>query len=153
MRGRDFSDTDTETSPKVVVVNEVMANRFWPGQDAVGKRFKFASEDFYREVAGVSRNTKINRLTEAGLAYIYVPLSQNYSQFITLHVQTAGEPTTMVCPIRSLVQSMDANLPIQNVRTMRDTLTRSLGGQQQQSTLMTFSGFLALLLPQSDSTV
>jgi len=146
IHGRDFSDTDTETSPQVVVINEVMANRFWPGQDAVGKRFKFFGENFYREVAGVSKNTKVNSLTDAGLAYIYVPLSQNYSAAATLHVQTAGDPASMIPAMRDLIKSMDANMPVQNIRTLRDSVTRSLAGQQQQSQLMTFLGFLALLL-------
>ena len=146
VRGRDFSDTDTETSPKVVVINEVMANRFWPGQDAVGKRFKFFGEDFYREVAGIAKNTKVNSLTEAGLSFIYVPFSQNYAAGVTLHVQTAGDAAAMTSPLRGVIQSLDANLRVQNVRTVRERVTQSLGGQQQQSQLMTFLGFLALLL-------
>jgi len=144
--GRDFADTDTETSPKAVIINEIMANRFWPSQDPIGKRFKFFGEDFYREVVGVAKNTKVNNLTEAGISYIYVPLTQNYSPAITLIVQTQSEPTSMVSPLRALVQSMDANIPVQNVRTLRERLTRSLGNQQQQSTLMTAAGILALLL-------
>ena len=146
VRGRDFSDTDTEMSPKVVIVNEVMANRFWPGVDPIGKRFKFFGEEFYREVAGVSKNTKVNSLTEAGLSYIYVPLTQNYTANVTLHVQTVGDPAAMTSPLRGVIQSLDANLQVQNVRTVRERVTRSLGGQYQQSQLMTFLGFLALLL-------
>src|SRR5262249_53456818 len=73
LQGRDFSEQDGEDAPKVVIINETMAKRFWPGESALGKRFKFFGEDFYREVTGVARDTKYNSLTEASTPFIYLP--------------------------------------------------------------------------------
>ncbi len=146
LQGRDFSEQDGEDAPKVVVINETMAKRFWPGESALGKRFKFFGEDFYREVAGVARDTKYNSLTEAGAPFIYVPLSQNYVPNGTLHVRTTGDAAQMTAAVRSVVKELIPNLQLGGVQTLRERLDQSLTGQQQQTRLLTVFGLLALLL-------
>ena len=92
LRGRDFAETDNEKAPKVVIINEAMANRFWPDQDAIGKRFKFFGDQDFREVVAVSRDSKINSLTEQRRPFVYTPMLQEYSPQMTLEVRTSSDP-------------------------------------------------------------
>jgi predicted permease len=145
-QGRDFTEQDGENAPQIVVINETMAKRFWPNESAVGKRFKFFGEEFYREVAGVARDTKYNSLTEAGTPFIYLPLLQNYNDTGTLHVRTAGDPTKVTAAVRDIARSLVPNLQLGNVQTLSERIDQSLTGQRSQTTLLSVFGLLALLL-------
>jgi putative ABC transport system permease protein len=144
--GRDFTERDAENAPHVVVVNETMARRFWPNQSAVGKRFKFFGEEFYREVVGVARDTKYNDLTEANTPFIYVPLLQNYADAGTLHVRAAGDAAQITAAVRGVVKELAPNLLLLDVQTLSDRIDQSLNGQRSQTRLLAFFGLLALLL-------
>ncbi len=144
--GRDFTERDAENAPHVVVVNETMARRFWPNQSAVGKRFKFFGEEFYREVVGVARDTKYNDLTEANTPFIYVPLLQNYAGAGTLHVRAAGDAAQITAAVRGVVKGLAPNLLLLEVQTLSDRIDQSLNGQRSQTRLLAFFGLLALLL-------
>jgi putative ABC transport system permease protein len=144
--GRDFTERDAENAPHVVVVNETMARRFWPNQSAVGKRFKFFGEEFYREVVGVARDTKYNGLTESNTPFIYVPLLQNYADAGTLHVRAAGDAAQITAAVRGVVKELAPNLLLLDVQTLSDRIDQSLNGQRSQTRLLAFFGLLALLL-------
>jgi predicted permease len=146
LQGRDFSEQDGEGAPQVVIINETMARRFWPNQDAIGKRFKFFGEEFYREVVGVARDTKYNGLTEANTPFIYVPLLQNYSGAGTLHVRATGDAAQITAAVRGVVKELAPNVPLLNVQTLSDRVDQSLNGQRLQTRLLAFFGLLALLL-------
>src|SRR5262249_28884305 len=104
--GRDFTERDGENARQVVIVNETMARRFWPNQNAVGKRFKFFGEEFYREVVGVARDTKYNSLIEANTPFIYLPLLQNYADAGTLHVRAAGDVGQITAAVRGVTKEL-----------------------------------------------
>jgi predicted permease len=146
LQGRDFSERDDENAPKVVIINETMARRFWPDQDAIGKRFKFFGEEFYREVVGVARDTKYNDLTEANTPFIYAPLLQNYSNAGTLHVRTTGDATQITAAVRGVAKELAANVSLLNVQTLGARIDQSLDGPRAQTRLLAFFGLLALLL-------
>jgi putative ABC transport system permease protein len=146
LHGRDFNEQDGESAPKVVIINETMARRFWPNQDAIGKRFKFFGEEFYREVVGVARDTKYNGLTEANTPFIYVPLLQNYADAGTLHVRATGDAAQITAAVRGVAKELAPNLPLLNVQTLGDRVDQSLDGQRSQTRLLAFFGLLALLL-------
>ncbi len=146
LQGRDFSERDDENAPKVVIINETMARRFWPNQDAIGKRFKFFGEEFYREVVGVARDAKYNDLTEANTPFIYTPLLQNYSNAGTLHVRTTGDATQINAAVRGVAKELAANVSLLNVQTLGARIDQSLDGPRAQTRLLAFFGLLALLL-------
>jgi putative ABC transport system permease protein len=123
-----------------------MARRFWPSQDAVGKRFKFFGDETYREVVGVARDTKYNSLTEANAPFIYMPLLQNYADAGTLHVRATGDPAQMTAAVRGVVKELAPNLPLLNVQTLDDRIAQSLDGQRSQTRLLALFGLLGLLL-------
>ena len=92
VKGREFTDSDRKDTTLVVIANEAMAKHFWPGQDAVGKRFHFFGETQLREVVGVVRDTVVNNIGEEPQPLAYLPMTQDYSPAATMQVRTVGPP-------------------------------------------------------------
>ena len=146
VRGRDFVTTDGPGAPLVVVINEVMAERFWPGADPIGKRFKFFGDDAFTTVIGVARNAKYNGVVEDPIPYIYQPLRQNYSPAATLHIRANGDAASLSAAIRREVQQIDPTISVFNIRTLEDQVAVSLAPLRTNVILLTTFGALALLL-------
>lgn len=146
MRGRDFTTGDTETSPKVVVINQTMAERFWPGQDPIGRRFKFFGDEDYTTVIGVAKDSKYNGVAEDPIPFIYEPLRQNYTPAGTLHVRAAGDAAQLAGAVRRQVQEVDPTLSVFDVRTLEQQVSESLQPLRMNVVLLTVFGALALLL-------
>jgi predicted permease len=146
VRGRDFTTTDAPGTPLVVVVNQTMAERFWPGEDAVGKRFKFFGDDAFTTIVGVARNAKYNGVIEEPIPFIYQPLRQNYSPAASLHVRADGNAAALAPAVRREAQQLDPTLSVFNVRTLEDQVALALGPLRTNVILLTAFGTLALLL-------
>jgi putative ABC transport system permease protein len=146
LAGRDLAPTDREGAPLAVVINDAMARRFWAGQDAVGKRFKFFGDEMFREVVGVVENTKLFTLGEDPQAQAYLPLEQTYEPAMVLHVRTSGDPRALVGTVRREIQALDPALPITNVQTVGDLLGQALWAPRMAAGLLTVFGLLALVL-------
>ncbi|HET9532774.1 MAG TPA: ABC transporter permease [Blastocatellia bacterium] len=146
LRGRDFLDSDRENTTRVVIVNDAMAQRFWPGQEAIGKRFKFFGDESFYEIVGIARNSNAIFLGEDPRPIIYQPMLQSYSAFAVLYVRTAGDPSNGLGTVRNEVQALDRNLPITNVSTMSDVIGQGLWAPRMGAALLAVFGGLALLL-------
>jgi macrolide transport system ATP-binding/permease protein len=147
LSGRVFTDTDTETAPSVVVINQEMARRYWPGQSAIGKRISFkGSQGPFCEVIGIVRTGKYRNLKEDSLPYIYLPLSQNYRSRMTLLVRTEGEPAALLQAIRNEVHYLDKNLPLFGVKTLEEHLALGMAVERNTAILIGSFASLALLL-------
>jgi predicted permease len=146
LRGRDFAEADNQQAPKVMIVNEAMAARFWPGQDVLGKRLKLFGDQDFREVVGLVADSKYNSLTEPRRAFMYIPLQQEYAPQINLHVRTSSDAKGMVSALRNEVQQIDPSLPVLNIQTLSERVENSLGGERRQATLLGSGGILALIL-------
>jgi predicted permease len=144
--GRDFTRTDGAGAPLVVIVNETMAERFWPGAGAIGKRFKFFGDADFTTVIGVARNSKYNGVNEAPIPFIYQPLLQNYTPQATLHVRADGNASALAGPVRGAVQEIDPTLSVFNVRTLADQVFGSLAPVRTNVIVMAAFGVLALAL-------
>jgi predicted permease len=149
LRGREFTDDDRAGAPKVAVVNDVMAERLWPGQDPIGKRItmeqKPAGTDYWT-VVGVVRHGKHRTLDETPRPVYYLPLWQEYSGTATLHLRAGGDALALAAPVRALVQSLDASLPLFHVRTMRQHLGTAYFMARTTAIVLGSFGGLALLL-------
>jgi putative ABC transport system permease protein len=100
MRGRRFTDSDSETSMQVAIVNQTMAERFWPDQDAIGKRFTTdQTKGTFWQVVGVAQNGKYSILGEDPLPYFYLPLAQNFTSMRILHLRTSTVPDALMLPV------------------------------------------------------
>src|SRR5581483_4582092 len=146
LHGRDFNELDQENSPKVVIISEAMANRFWPGQDAVGKLFKFYGDTSFEQVVGVAAESKVNSLVEGQQPHIYLPYSQKYAGAFSLALRVDGNPASISATLRDKIRALEPNLPTLNIVTMRNQVDRSLGSQRNLSILLVIFGLLALLL-------
>lgn len=125
VRGRNFSETDTETSPRVAIVNELMAQRLWPGKDPVGRRFKRLDDaDHVMTVIGVMKTARMNELVEAPGSYFLMPLTQNYVARQVLIVRTSGAPLAITQPVLQAIRQIDSAVPVYNVMP----LSRNLDG-------------------------
>ena len=121
LEGRGFLATDTATSPAVAVINDVMAARYWPKQNPIGKRFRVGDRNGrWVEIVGVAETTWYNFVGEDRTPFFYLPLEQNPATGLRLVVETASEDSAgMIAPLRNLVRSIDPHQPVYNVRTMR----------------------------------
>jgi predicted permease len=121
--GRFFSEADKENSPRVAIVNESMARKFWPNQDPLGKRFTRAGDPKHPiEVVGVVNNTRNVQLYGQFEEYFYIPFAQDSFPSVTLQLRTETAPQTMIPEVLGIVQSLAPAMPVFGVRTMTQAL-------------------------------
>jgi predicted permease len=145
-RGRTFNDLDKRDTTPVAVINEAMARHFWPGDDAIGKRFHFFGDPKLLQVVGVVGDTVINQIGEDPQPLAYLPLTQDFPPAATIQVRTFGDPGTVISTVRNQVQSLDHNLAITNVQTVEEVLNQGLWAPRVAASLLTLFGGLALIL-------
>jgi macrolide transport system ATP-binding/permease protein len=148
LRGRDFTAIDAANSPAVVVINDAFAQRYFSGQDPVGKRIFQHGPDggTPTEVVGVVETTRSRRLTDQARPAMYFPLTQKPDRALTLSVRTGLDPAATISRLRELVTSLDPNVPIFRLRTLEQQKNGSLSLQRMAATLLGGFGLLALLL-------
>jgi predicted permease len=145
MRGRTLSETDQPNTPIAVVVNETMAKRFWPDQDAIGKRFKFFGQDFFNQVVGIAKDSKYNFIGEEPTPFIYQATSQVYQPQVSLFVK-AALPQAVLGTVRGEVQQLDRALPLTNVFTLADIFDQALWAPRMAAALLAVFAGLSLVL-------
>ncbi|HYR83316.1 MAG TPA: ABC transporter permease [Terriglobia bacterium] len=146
VRGRDFLDVDREGQPLVVIINEAMARRFWPDQDALGKRFRFFGDSEPRTVVGIVRNAKYVFVGEGPQPMGYTPLEQGYSPAMSLVVRTSSRPDAMKGTVEREVRSLDPDIALTNIQTGSELLAVSLTGPRVAAILLSVFGSVALVL-------
>ena len=145
--GRDFEERDRKGAPRVVIINERMAQMLWPGENAVGKRILIgANSPDAMEVVGVAKTGKYRALAEDPKPYYYSPMAQRSPSGMILIVRTTGDPRNLVNAIRSEVQAIDRRIPLFAIKTMDEHLTWALWAPNMAATLALAFGVVALLL-------
>jgi putative ABC transport system permease protein len=125
IRGRMINEGDSQTAPFVAVVNQAMANRFWPNQDPIGRHFKLGSEPQHAiEVIGVVQDAHFQRITGDVVPFFFVPLAQHYqtNSLGILQVRTAIAPEAMIPQVESLIESLAPSMPVFDVQTMTQAI-------------------------------
>jgi predicted permease len=121
LRGRGFVESDTAQAPRVAVVNAQFAKHYWPGQDAVGKRFRLDSrEGTSVEIVGVSETIKNQNATDYPSDFLYMPLAQYPIARMTLMVRSSGDPLQLVQTVKDVVRTLDPNLPMLDTRAYEE---------------------------------
>jgi predicted permease len=145
--GRDFTDTDVRGRPGVLIVNETLARRYFPGQDALHKRISVTgSQGPFLEIVGVARDGKYWSLFEEPRAFMTLPLLQHYSDVATFVLRTDTEPTSLIGSVRGEVLAPDRDLLILDITTMTEYISASLLPMRIASLTASIFGGLALLL-------
>jgi predicted permease len=140
LAGRDFTDADSADTQPVTIVNQAFVNRYWPGQDAIGKRVQIANR--WHTVAGVAANGKYRRLTYESAPLVLVPLAQRYENLVTLHVRVNGDPIAYSAAIDQAVHELSPDLPLFNVTTLK---TNMQIGNVFERIVVVFAGSFGLL--------
>ena len=149
VRGRFFDATETPTSAKVTVVNESLARRLWPGEEAVGKRLKQGwpeTPSAWREVVGVVGDVKFNGVAAETPMQAYLPLVHEPSRSLAIVARTAGDPAPLGPAIEGVVQQLNKDLPLFQIRTMDDMLGTSIARQRMSMMVFVVFAIVALTL-------
>jgi putative ABC transport system permease protein len=146
IEGRTFTPFDRQGSKHVAVVTEAMARHLWPGQSAIGKRFRYAIDNDYREVVGVCANSVTLQIGEQPQPIAYMPLDQSYSSFVILHVRTDGNPAAVMPAVLKQVQSMNSNMALTNPNTVQELLAGGLWAPRVAAALFGIFGLLGMVL-------
>jgi predicted permease len=144
VHGRDFDERDQEGAPGVVIINETMARRYWPGGDALGRRLKLNKD--WLEIIGIAKDVKNRSLSERPQPFLYLPLLQDYRSNMILVARTAIEPRKMFQSVRAEVSALDPGIPMFDTKTLEEHVGISLFLQRMAATLLSIFGMLALSL-------
>jgi predicted permease len=142
--GREFTRADDENAPLVAVVDENMVTRYWRGEDPVGKRLKV--KDRWLRVVGVAKAAQYSSFLEKPKSFFYVPLRQNVSKLVGIHIRTRQSIETMAPALAREVHALDPGLAPYAMIAMREQVNRSTSSQRVAGSLLGVCGVLALLL-------
>ena len=147
IEGRLLGDQDDLNAPPSVLINEAMAKRYFPGEDPVGKEIVFDNNRHVsRRVVGVVGNTRESNLETEGAAIVYVPVWQDPWHYMGVLVRTESDPSALMTPIRSIVHSVDPELPVYDMEMMSDIVHRSAGDRRFITFALTLFALVALTL-------
>jgi predicted permease len=119
VRGRAFDARDTETAPRVAIVNEAMAAKYWPTRDPLGATLTLQSRTAEKvAIVGIARLSKTRDIAETPQPFLYLPFEQSSQFRMVLFVETAADPAAFIGGVRGEVRALDPNQPIYDVRTM-----------------------------------
>jgi putative ABC transport system permease protein len=146
LAGRALAEADGPESLPVVVVNDAMARRYWPGEDPIGRQVKFSSPDITATVVGVVGNTKQFGLDEELNPQIFTSYAQNPAIFATLVARTSVDPMSLATAVRGAVWAVDPDQPVWKIRSVESLIDRDLGTPRSLMLMMAVFAAVALLL-------
>jgi predicted permease len=142
--GREFSEQDRAGAPKVVVVNQTMANRFWPGQDPTGHRVRIWSD--WRTVVGVAADIRYHRMNEPPESFIYLPELQADGTDANILVRSQLPPAAVIADVRAAARSLDSKVQPLETDTLDELLKQSMFASRTAASLAAVLGVLGTLL-------
>lgn len=147
LQGRTFTTSDNDASPHVVILDESAAQYYWPGQNPIGRHLHIFGGLW--TVVGVVRNTMHNRVNELPEPMLYMPLFQTHDPETILQVRNEGDPMVLAQPLEQLVHSLNAHLPVFDVRPLSATTQMAMTFPRLQAFFATIFGLLGLVLATS----
>ena len=151
LRGRTFTDADNENAPRVGMINAMLARRFFPNEDPVGKRFVFGHPSAknppkWCTIVGVVSDTKMYGLANPARLEVYVPFRQDANSDMTLIVKSGADPAALTSAIREAVRSIDKDQPLIAISTMKELVGNSVATRRMTLVLLGLFSGLALVL-------
>ncbi|HET8783521.1 MAG TPA: ABC transporter permease [Pyrinomonadaceae bacterium] len=150
LSGRAFNDQDTATTPRVAVISESMARRYWPGEDPIGKRIgagRIQRPEDWTQVVGVVKDVRQFELTADSKPQMYLPYRQRgFFPSEDLVVKTDVDPASLASTVRNAVWEIDKDQPVSNIRTMEEILLESIARQRFSMLLLAIFAAVALIL-------
>ena len=142
--GREFTEQDGEKAQPVAIVNQEFADRYWPGQDPLGKRIHVSGQWF--TVVGVARNGKYRRLVYAPEPVVFLPLFQAYYDLVMIHARVSGDPQAYAAAVERTVHELNADLPVFGVTTLKSSMQMGSVSERVAGAFAGAFGLLALIL-------
>jgi predicted permease len=146
LRGRLFRADDDLDGPRVAIVNETTARRFWPGEDAIGQRFRTAADNAPIEVVGIARDSRYRSLGETAQPHVYVPFAQTDGQSATVIVRASGDPRPLLPIVQRELERLSTPLEGFFARTLRDHLAIYFLPSELAASMSAVLGGVALLI-------
>jgi putative ABC transport system permease protein len=149
IQGRDFGTEDTDKSVPVVIINETLARGFFAQGAAIGQRIKIGAPGSPRPwmlIAGVVKDVKSDGLDAEATPEMYLPFPQNISSAMTLVVRTNSNPSNSITAVRGIVQTIDKDQPVYNVRTIAQLFNESIAQRRLNMLMLVAFAIIALLL-------
>ncbi len=146
LRGREFTESDQDGSLPVAVINETLAQKYWPNRDALGKRVQAPGEHFYRQIVGIAKTANYQTIGEAPQPCVYLPLRQNFGDGMSFYVRTKGDAEPMLTPVERAVHAVAPSVVVSEVRTGATIIEQGLFMAKTGVQLLGIFGLLALAL-------
>jgi predicted permease len=148
VRGRLFDETDRAGRPKVVVINEAAARRFWPNDDPIGKSVTLGQGGFEdgAEVIGIVEDVRYTAIEQAAEPDAYIPLLQSPQSRVRMFIRTEGTAETIVAAVRREVAAIDASLPLSEVRTLEERIGEAMWRTRLAAWVLSGFALLAVVL-------
>jgi putative ABC transport system permease protein len=146
LHGRPFREDDELDAPRVAIVNETMARRFWHGSDAVGRRFRTAPDGPPIEIVGIARDSRYRSLGETSQPHVYLPFAQGDGQSATVIVRASSDPRPLVPIVQKELEHLPVPLEGFFGRTLRDHLAIYLLPSELAASMSAALGAIAMLI-------
>jgi putative ABC transport system permease protein len=147
LRGRLFNDSDNDNTPQVALINQAMAQSYWPNEDPLGKRFKAAKADApWITVVGVIADARTQSLAQADLPQVYLDLYQTGAKRLVILLRGHLRVAAIADEVRKQVQSLDPTLPVSGAQTLNETVSASLTQRRFSMEMVGLFALTALLL-------
>jgi putative ABC transport system permease protein len=149
IEGQGLPSTTTKDATPVALISETMARACWPGESAIGRRFKLASYDqtaTWYTVSGIVGDTRHTSLDSALRPQVYVHHAQDPAQQMAVVLRASGDPLRLAAPVRAAVLAMDPNQPVARVRTMAEVLQTSVASRRFNMSVLSLFAALAVVL-------
>jgi predicted permease len=146
LEGRTFTDGDRDGTLPVAIINETLAEKYWPGGRALGQRFQLAGDKVARQVIGIAKTANYTTLGEAPQPCVYLPLKQNFSDSMNLYVKSKGDPAGVLTAVQQEIRNLDPKIEVSDARTGAKLIGQVLFSAQFVVVLLTAFGLIALAL-------
>jgi len=147
--GRFFNERDTPTSPKVVVIDEYMAQQLWPNQNPIGRRIHYGGvteKEPWETVVGVVGRVKQYTLDSDSRIALYLPQTQYPARAMNVVLRIGSDPATLASAVKQQIHELDSDLPLYGVRTMEQRIDESLATRRFSMLLLVLFACVALAL-------
>jgi putative ABC transport system permease protein len=146
LSGRIFTNRDRDPAPAVVIVNAVLARRYWPGEDAVGQRLRFDEDSQWMTVVGVVGDSRNISLAQTPAPLLYIPLHQFPLPFMSIVARSAGGTAAVASAVRGALHAVDPDVPVGRIRPLREVVSASVAEPRFRTLLVVSFAAMALIL-------
>ncbi|MEO6214256.1 MAG: ABC transporter permease [Vicinamibacterales bacterium] len=147
LTGRQFTERDREPAPPVIIINAAMARKYWPGEEAIGKRIRFdETKDEWLTVVGVAADSRNVGLDSEPVPLLYMPYSYFTLPLMTLVARSPGGAGAVAAAVRAEVRALDPELPIDSARPLREVVNTSVAEPRFRTMLLSGFALTALVL-------